>query len=368
MIAFVYGTRPEAIKIGPVVAELIDAEFPYLVYCTGQHTSLLDANPAKEDLSFAHSLELPSDGSVTRWIVSAQSALEQAFLETRPQLVVVQGDTMSAYAGAAAAKSLGLRLAHIEAGVRSHDPNEPWPEETFRRQIDAMSDLHLAATDAARDNLIRELGSDASVRVTGNTVVSAMDRYWGSKAQTPPCEQYIITLHRREFRKNKEHCRKVIKRLCDEISASGVDFAWPVHPAMDEFVPKTPPPNLFIFNPYDYAVMLDALAYSTGILTDSGGLVEEACTLGIPTVIFRRCNDRPEAITAGTAVQVAPTTEGAHLALQMLTKEELRPRRAPQSVYGTAQSAVAVANALMEAVDDSTGYREERDQADHGVD
>jgi len=349
MIAFVYGTRPEAIKIGPVVAEVIDAELPYFIYCTGQHTSLLDDSPAKEDLAFAVDLELASDGKVTRWLMQAQALLEDRFMEDKPSLIVVQGDTMSAYAGAAAAKSLGLPVAHIEAGIRSHDSNEPWPEETFRRGIDGMADLHLAATDAAANNLVTELGSDRSVRVTGNTVVAAMRRYWGGEPLATPVPQIIVTLHRRELRKQPETCRKIIRSLFDVFEEEDeFDYLWPVHPAMEQFIPKMVPQNVVVHRPWDYVHMLNRLASATGILTDSGGLVEEACTLGVPTVIFRRCNDRPEAVTAGTAVQVAPSVQSAHLAVQMLTRDELRPKRLPSFTYGTDRSAVAVANALME--------------------
>lgn len=366
MIAFVYGTRPEAIKIGPVVAETRES----VVYCTGQHTSLLDNSPAANDLVGAIDLEMPSDGKVTTYMMKAITRLEEVFRRDAPQLVVVQGDTMSAYAGMAAADRVGIAVAHIEAGVRSGNRKDPYPEEGFRISIDEAAALHFAPTEHCALNLIREGIRPNTIKVTGNTVVSAMQRY--APDITPlaqPVPQIVVTLHRRELREDGVQCRKILKRLVEAFGeAEDFDFLWPVHPAMESFVPKIVPGNVRLHVPWNYDRMLQTLSSATALLTDSGGLVEEACTLGIPTLIFRRCNDRPEAIMHGTAAQVAPTPEGAHLAVQILTKEELRPRRAPSFIYGTDRSAVAVANALMEAVDDSTGYREERDQADHGVD
>ena len=154
-LLFVFGTRPEAIKIGPVVAA---ARKPGInpiirVLCTGQHTSLLKGSPAESDLVDAENCGLASDGNVVRWLTRAQDVMRDQFDHLTPRMVVVQGDTMSALAAASAAHMDGIPVAHIEAGIRSHNPDNPWPEETTRVSIAEMAEWHYAPTDTALKNL-----------------------------------------------------------------------------------------------------------------------------------------------------------------------------------------------------------------------
>lgn len=356
-IAIVYGTRPEAIKLGPVVAALRDAQEPHIVYCTGQHTTLLADSPARDDLGFAVALDLPSDGNVTSWHRRASAMLAQHFADNPPTLVLVQGDTMSAFAGARAAATHGIPIAHLEAGLRSGTIDEPWPEELFRRRIDALASLWLAPTDHAKLNLLAEGCDDHKVVVTGNTVIAAMDRYWERPKNPNVFQRILVTLHRRELRADPQKCRDAMHTLYEAMAtetAREYDFVWPVHPAMEEFMPPVAPENLILRRPMDYAQLLTELTRCTGVLTDSGGIVEEAATLGVPTVILRKRNDRPEAVAAGVAAQVAPTPGGMHLAVKLLTLDELRPKRRPTQVYGTARSAVMVVNILREYLHGTT--------------
>lgn len=358
MIALVYGTRPEAIKLGPVAAALRDADVPHIVYCTGQHTTLLEGCPAKDDMGFAVDLEMPSDGNVSGWQRKATALLRNVFHEDAPKAVVVQGDTMSAFAGALAATLEEIPLVHLEAGLRSGSTDEPWPEEMFRRRIDAAASLWLAPTEHAKLNLLAEGCDDRKIVVTGNTVVAAMERYWKRPAKSEVLPRILVTLHRRELRADSFGCRKAVRELLNAMrmpESAAYDFVWPVHPAMAEFLPEHGdlPDNLILRRPLPYADLLTELTRCTGVLTDSGGIVEEAATLGVPTVILRRRNDRPEAVAAGIAMQVAPTPEGMHLAVKLVTFDELRPKRTPTQVYGTARSAVRVANLLREFAHDT---------------
>src|SRR5437667_3774498 len=197
MIALVYGSRPEAIKLGPVAAELRAAGAPFRVIATGQHRSLLEGTPAESDLAGGVELGVASTGMLVRWLHEVSKPLCDALDDTN--IVVVQGDTQSALAGALAAKKRDKLLAHVEAGVRSHVVEDPWPEEMIRFNIDSMADYCLAATEANKRNLVDEGKHPSIVAVTGNTVVSALARYSDAKAGTAPSDHCVVTLHRREF-------------------------------------------------------------------------------------------------------------------------------------------------------------------------
>lgn len=341
-ICLVFGTRPEAIKVGPVAAELRALGHDPVVLCSGQHTSLLRGTPAESDLAEAISLHLPSHDDPLEWLEQAVPMFRVALRQAKPAVVAVQGDTMTALAAARASGT--TKLAHIEAGVRSGDPMEPWPEEVTRSEIDILSGLHLAPTLAAAENLYRE-GYQRTVEVTGNTVVSALARYSGAKPRSEASATILVTLHRREFRARSD-CRDLISTLFDAAAASECGFLWPVHPGMTGVLPDTPPPpNFLLVPPYAYRDCIEILAGCRGVLTDSGGLVEEAACLGVPTAIFRNRNDRPEAEAAGVAVRYDVNADGIVAAVTLLSRRML-PRQAT-AVFGTVTAAGQVAEALL---------------------
>lgn len=347
MILFIYGTRPEAIKIGPVVAELHEQGESPAIVCTGQHTSLLEGTPAESDLAGGFSLDLASDDNVTRWLTRATVETRNVLQRLQPSLVVVQGDTMSAMAGAKAATGLRIPLAHVEAGVRCGTPEGAWPEEMFRIFIDSVAQWHLASTTYCADNLRFEGVSDETIDVTGNTVVSAMRRY---APDVVPQEEHtatvLITLHRRELRMFGRAKVKVEELVRAAEVYPAYRFVWPMHPAMRAFAPKDPPSNFEVVTPFSYRMMLRQLAGAAGLITDSGGLVEEAATLGVPTAILRAANDRPEAEAAGIARLFPPDTTDALEAVHTLCMEEI-PRE-PCDVFGLPDAARNVATRLLE--------------------
>lgn len=338
-LVVIFGTRPEAIKIGPVVAELRNLGIQPTMLCTGQHTSLLHGTPAESDLAGAETLGLPSTGNVTTWLLHASAVLEEWFRTREPSWVVVQGDTMSAYAGAKAAHQAGWPVAHIEAGLRSGDLNNPWPEEGFRRDIAQLASLHFAPTDRARENLLAEGVSRETIFVTGNPGVSALTTYTSARPFTKPTKTLLFTMHRREWLQSPNHLAilDALQRLDPSF-----DLLWPVHPAVNLQGAPPLPGNVHLLPPLSYRVTLTLLAQSWGILTDSGGLQEEAVTLGVPCAVLRKTCDRPEGFSP-----ICHRFNPEHLsdALRWITTP--RPRM-PSHAYGLPDAARLIAMRILE--------------------
>jgi len=348
-VVLVWGTRPEAIKIAPVAAALRDLKVSYVSVCTGQHSSLLRGSPAETDLRDSVSLATESGGNVTRWMTAIQPKLAKMLAETQPQLVVVQGDTMSAHAGALAAQAAGVPVAHVEAGVRSHDLSEPWPEETTRVAIAEIADWHFAPTSTAFVNLIAEGVASRAIRVTGNTVVSALARYAEHiRVEVPARNLIVVTMHRREI----QHADKITALVGGALAAAemfpSTAFVWPVHPAVAKIAPIAKmcehASNVRIVPPLGYEAFVRLVAGAKGVITDSGGLVEECATLGVPCVIARVRNDRPEAVEAGVATQVKPTGEGVLAGAHWIMRGGCT--RISTRIYGDPDAAMLVAREL----------------------
>jgi len=345
VLTLVFGTRPESIKLGPIAAELRVLHVPFRIICTGQHTDLLRGTPAESDLRDSTSLGLASINNPVKWLHTAVPKLEVALDMLDASLVVVQGDTGSALAGARAACLQELPVAHVEAGVRSGCAEEPWPEEGYRREITRLASYHYAASTQAYANLLAEGVNANYVRLTGNPVVSALVRYADAKPRKPEAF-LVLTMHRREWlvRQQVPSFYAAVCEACREHPA--LDVLWPVHPAVRPYLDKVEkrgqPKNLWLEPPMAYETMVDALSRACGLVSDSGGLVEEAATLGIPTAILRKCNDRPEAVEAGIAVQFDPID--VRTAIAFLVGGGLARR--PTDVYGDPSAASAIAKHL----------------------
>lgn len=339
-LAFVYGTRPEAIKTGPVVSELRLRGIDPLLLCTGQHDSLLKGTPAESDLAQSVSLALPSDGNVPTWTATATGRLMAEFEARDVSGVVVQGDTMSALAGARAANFLGLPLYHVEAGIRSGNLAEPWPEEGIRTEIATLATWHYAPTETARRNLLGEGVCRDRILVTGNPVVSAIARYAPDvKPAVTPGHHIVVTMHRRESRE--------IGAIRDALAAAWqwaglhpeCDVIWPAHPGTGLSTIRAE--NFRVCEPLPYREMLQLVNRAVGIATDSGGLQEEAATLGVPCAVLRNVTDRPESVDLGRACLFPPGGTGIVKALDALWMRQID--RIPSDCYGTAQSARYIA-------------------------
>lgn len=352
-ILFVFGCRPEAIKVAPVVAELRELGIEPDILCTGQHTDLLKGSPAETDLANCENLKLPSLSNVSHWMAAALWRLVSYLHENQPSVVVVQGDTMSAVASAHAANDLKIPLAHIEAGVRSHSMS-PWPEEQNRVEIAELSNYHYAPTITARDNLLVEQIPVESIQLTGNTAVSALARYTEARPTSHPCPDILITFHRREVQITNAAEQIVGAVLASAKVRPGLRFLWPMHPGFKKWLPThmleelQEQVNIDLLKPMAYTDFAETLANSLGVLTDSGGVVEEAATLGVPSVVARPSNDRPEAEAAGVSTLLPPTYDGILEGINILSCRELK--RKPLNIYGTPEAAAKIALHLAEIV------------------
>jgi UDP-N-acetylglucosamine 2-epimerase (non-hydrolysing) len=300
------GTRPEAIKLAPVVRALRARGAEVTVCSTGQHPALCGEALAAMGLRADLSLPAPTPGGpLPELLAGLVSSLGDALAAGMPRAVVVHGDTTSTLAAALAASLLRLPLAHVEAGLRTHDRAAPFPEETHRRLVDALADRCYAPTMLARDHLRAEGIDPARIEVSGNPIVDALrsivSRVTPTYDDTPVV---LVTAHRRE---NLD----ALGRICDAVArlaAEDVRIVWPVHPnpAVEQVVRGrlSGVGRIALTRPLDYVGFVERLLGARLVLTDSGGVQEEAACLGRPTLVLRRVTERPEVLSTGVVALV----------------------------------------------------------------
>lgn len=313
-IAVTFGTRPEAIKLAPVIRQLrASAALSVEVVLTAQHRELLDQVLAVFDIRGDHDLDVmqprqPLPELSSRLLIS----LDQWLAVSLPDLLIVQGDTTSAFIASLAAFYRGVPVAHVEAGLRTPSQLNPFPEEMNRRLISRLALLHFAPTAQGRSALVAEGIPESQVYVTGNTVVDALHAIRESPAfaNTPmPIDVHdrdqivLVTMHRRE---SWDRIDGVCAAIADVVvSRPSVRVVFPVHPnpAVREPVHRLlgSTPRVSLVDPLDYLTFIKVMAASRVILTDSGGVQEEAPVLGRPVLVLRDTTERGEAIEAGVA-------------------------------------------------------------------
>ena len=318
-ILVVFGTRPEAIKLFPVVAALRAVGGLDVRTCiTAQHRGLLDQVLATAGLTPDIDLDLMEPGqSLDRLTARLLTGLGEVMDTERPDRVIVQGDTATAMVGALAAYYRKVPVSHVEAGLRSGDIWQPWPEEVNRRIVAPIADQHFAPTDTAADALRRENIGPATIHVTGNTVIDALLATQARLEADPTMASgldviarrfegkriILVTTHRREnFGEGMENIARAIGRIADR---DDVAILFPVHPnpnvvsVMDRLLGDRA--NVARIDPLDYPHFVRALGLCHIALTDSGGVQEEAPALGKPVLVMRETTERPEGVVAGTA-------------------------------------------------------------------
>ncbi len=358
LVAMVVGTRPEIIKVAPILKASISAGIRFEVIHTGQHYSY------EMDSLIFHDLELPSphhnlqigSGSHAEETSKALVGLENLFRKMRPSVVLVLGDTNSTLAGALAAAKLHIPVGHVEAGLRSFDRR--MPEETNRVLTDHISDVLFAPTEVSAKNLSGEGISAERTLITGNTIVDAMhmalqkipskSTITENSNQAPVSDSFLLTLHREENVDDEGKLRKIIQgvAMVSEFYRTGVVF--PAHPRTVKRIQQcriSLPQSLALVPPIGYLDFLDLERGARLILTDSGGVQEEACILGVPCITLRDNTERPETIEVGANLLVGHNPkdilQGAALMLE-------RPRRWAQP-FGDGKASVKIMNALAEA-------------------
>jgi len=325
-ILTIFGTRPEAIKLFPVVAALRDHGGMTVRTCvTAQHRGLLDQVLAIAGLTPDVDLDLMEPGqTLDRLTARLLTSLGEVMDELKPDRVIVQGDTATAMVGALAAYYRKVPVSHVEAGLRSGNIYQPWPEEINRRIVAPIADQHFAPTQTAADALLRENIDPAGVHVTGNTVIDALhwtrakiasdrslasgldeiaDRFAGKRL-------ILVTTHRREnFGGGMEGIAHALARIADRPDTA---ILFPMHPnpnvavAMDAILGQRD--NIARIEPLDYPHFIRALEMCEIALSDSGGVQEEAPALGKPVLVMRETTERPEGVEAGTAKLVGTDT------------------------------------------------------------
>jgi len=318
-ILVIFGTRPEAIKLFPVVAALREVGGLDVRTCiTAQHRGLLDQVLAIAGLQPDIDLDLMEPGqSLDRLTARLLTGLGEVMDAEKPDRVIVQGDTATAMVGALAAYYRKVPVGHVEAGLRSGDIWQPWPEEVNRRIVAPIADQHFAPTDTAADALRRENIALATIHVTGNTVIDALLATQARLEADPTMASglddiarrfegkriILVTTHRREnFGEGMENIARAIGRIADR---DDVAILFPVHPnpnvvsVMDRMLGDRA--NVARIDPLDYPHFVRALGLCHIALTDSGGVQEEAPALGKPVLVMRETTERPEGVVAGTA-------------------------------------------------------------------
>jgi UDP-N-acetylglucosamine 2-epimerase (non-hydrolysing) len=318
----IFGTRPEAIKLAPVLLELAKYpdDFRSIVCVTAQHREMLDQVLRIFDVQPHLDLDLMTEnqtlpGLTSTALLNVTAALEQL----RPDIVLVQGDTTSAMAAGLAAFYRKVPVGHVEAGLRTGDPYQPFPEEINRRLISSIATYHFAPTETARAALLREGVSDDAVLVTGNTVVDALQTITRTAHASRSLESLgtahrliLVTAHRREhFGGPLENICRAIVRIVEE--NSGVEIAYPVHPnpnvrATVERMLRDKE-RIHLLPPLEYDQFIHVLSRSIFVLTDSGGVQEEGPVLGKPVLVMRDTTERPEGLAAGSNRLVGTRSE-----------------------------------------------------------
>ncbi len=299
---FILGTRPEVIKLSLLIIAFKDRNLNPKVISTGQHRDLLPQAFSAFNISPDIDLELMNAvNDPVSYVNIICDGLSEHINKNNTSYIIVQGDTASSLAGAKIGQQLGIPVGHVEAGVRSHNLEEPWPEERFRREITQIATHHFAPTETNRKNLENERVSPNEIIVTGNTVIDAIRHHTPARVQTHE-KTILLSVHRREnittFASDMEKLlRHIVKRFSD------YTFRVIEHPNPDaqrllekSFDGST---NVTRVTPMNYQKIIQTLQEVTLIVTDSGGFQEEAAELGIPIVVLREYTDRPESLNRG---------------------------------------------------------------------
>ncbi len=364
-VLFIFGTRPEAIKVCPVIRWMrAHTSADVRVCVTAQHRQMLDQVLSVFGIVPDYDLATMRTGQTLPQITARILAgLEPVFAETQPRLTLVQGDTTTTLCGALASFYARVPVAHIEAGLRTGDLAEPFPEEMNRVLVGRLSSLHFAATEAAAQTLRAEAVPDSAIHVTGNTGIDAVLHVAGGLDSgeiaagrdwpflTPDRKTIVVTAHRREsFGPGFERICEALERLADR---PDICIVCPVHPNPNASGPLRARlgghRNVHLTDPLDYVSFVDLMRRSWLLLTDSGGIQEEAPSLGKPVLVLRDKTERPEAVHAGTARLVGTDVDKILSAVTELLGDEAEYARRSHiyNPYGDGQASRRIAEVVL---------------------
>lgn len=375
----IFGTRPEAVKMAPVVQALARTPGIVALVCvTAQHRQMLDQVLGLFDIRPDVDLNLMQpDQSLSSLTAEIFTHLDPVLISLNPDWILVQGDTTTVMASSLAAYYHHIRVGHVEAGLRTSDKWQPFPEEINRRLASVVTDLHFAPTEWARQNLLRENIPSQQIIVTGNTVIDALQAvvkippslavlnlfkcigipYQSAESFPKPSSVsprlILVTAHRREnFGQPLEHICLALNELA-HIYKDGIRIVYPVHlnPNVQEPVYRIlgNTPNIVLLQPLDYLPMVHLMRHASIVLTDSGGLQEEAPSFGVPVLVMRAVTERPEGIQAGTVRLVGTDHDEIITQVRRLLDDPLAYAAMAQAInpYGDGKAAMRIVNALL---------------------
>ena len=365
----VFGTRPEAIKMAPLVLALAsDDRFDAKVCVTGQHREMLDQVLELFAIQPDFDLNIMKPGQdLTDVSTAIMQGLKNVFADFKPDVVLVHGDTATTFAASLAAYYHQIPVAHVEAGLRTGNLYSPWPEEGNRKLTGALANLHFAPTETSQANLLREGVNPESIVVTGNTVIDALlgviarldqDQVLNEAAAAPSAflnsgrKLILVTGHRREsFGDGFERICQALMEVAQQHPE--VDIVYPVHlnPNVREPVNRllTGISNVHLIEPLDYLPFVYMMSRSHIILTDSGGIQEEAPSLGKPVLVMRDTTERPEAVAAGTVKLVGTETANIVRELNRLLSDSVayRTMSVAHNPYGDGNACQRILETLL---------------------
>mgnify|MGYP000492113428 FL=1 len=360
-VMVVFGTRPEAIKMAPLVLQLKkqSEKFETMTVVTAQHRQMLDQ--VLQTFNIEPDIDLDIMGksqTLTDITVKILNQLDKLLKEVKPDIILVHGDTTTTFATSLAAFYNQVRIGHVEAGLRTWNKYSPFPEEMNRQMTDAVTDLYFAPTMQSKENLIKENHDEKNIFVTGNTAIDALkltvqENYHHDVLEQIPSNHQLIlvTMHRRE--NQGEPMRRVFRTLRQVVEAhDDVEVIYPVHlsPAVQEAAKEilSNHPQIHLIEPLDVVDFHNIAARSYFIMSDSGGVQEEAPSLGKPVLVLRDTTERPEGVTAGTLKLVGTESENIREAMETLLTDETVYHQMSQASnpYGDGRASERIVEAI----------------------
>ncbi|MCQ6561931.1 UDP-N-acetylglucosamine 2-epimerase (non-hydrolyzing) [Paenibacillus mendelii] len=357
----IFGTRPEAVKMAPLVLELqkYEADIQPIVCVTAQHRQILDQVLDFFEIVPNYDLNVMKDRqTLTETTVRVLEGLDPVLRESKPDIVLVHGDTQTTFLASYAAFLQQIQVGHVEAGLRTWNKLSPYPEEMNRQLAGVLSDVHFAPTERSADNLRSENKAEASIYVTGNTATDVF-QYTVDPSFSHPVIEWargkrliLMTAHRREaLGEPHRNIFRAVKRIADEFE--DVAFVYAVHPNPAVREPANEilgdHPRIKLIDPLDVFEFHNFYPHSYMIMTDSGGLQEEAPSFGVPALVLRDTTERPEGIEAGTLELVGTEEENVYERARALLTDAALYERMSQAAnpYGDGQASVRIVQAIL---------------------
>ena len=359
-IMTIFGTRPEAIKMAPLVLELNNrSEFESIVTVTAQHREMLDQVLNIFNITPDYDLNIMKQKQTLAQITTRTlEGLDKVMKEAQPDIVLVHGDTSTTFTASLAAYYNQIAIGHVEAGLRTWDKYSPYPEEMNRQLTGVMADLHFSPTEKAKQNLLNENKLEESIYITGNTAIDALKTTVDNTYSNPIIDNLgnkrlvLMTAHRREnLGNNMNQMFRAIKRLVEK--HNDIKVIYPVH--LNPFVQQTAneilgaDERIKLIKPLDVVDFHNFAAHAHLILTDSGGIQEEAPSLGVPVLVLRDTTERPEGIEAGTLKLVGTDEDNIfNMANELLSNDDAHRKMAKASnPYGDGEASRRIADAIV---------------------